>query len=106
MVGHKDPPKEHQFKPGQSGNPNGRPKGIGIEAQLRLLLEFVMDDCCPLTGMEGQTAGALLNAQLVAKAVKEGDLKAIDMVYDRLEGKAVARNKDVSDPWKELIKDD
>ena len=26
-VGFKKPPKETQFKPGQSGNPNGRPKG-------------------------------------------------------------------------------
>jgi hypothetical protein len=26
-VGYKRPPKENQFKPGQSGNPNGRPKG-------------------------------------------------------------------------------
>ncbi len=25
-VGYKHPPKEHQFKPGQSGNPKGRPK--------------------------------------------------------------------------------
>lgn len=25
-VGYKRPPKEHQFKPGQSGNPKGRPK--------------------------------------------------------------------------------
>lgn len=25
-VGPGRPPKEHQFKPGQSGNPNGRPK--------------------------------------------------------------------------------
>ena len=24
---YKQPPKEHQFKPGQSGNKNGRPKG-------------------------------------------------------------------------------
>lgn len=25
-VGYKRPPREHQFKPGQSGNPKGRPK--------------------------------------------------------------------------------
>ena len=27
MAGYKDPPKEYQWKPGQSGNPGGRPKG-------------------------------------------------------------------------------
>ena len=27
MVGNKCPPKQSQFKPGQSGNPAGRPKG-------------------------------------------------------------------------------
>jgi hypothetical protein len=26
-VGYKQPPKGHQFQPGQSGNPGGRPKG-------------------------------------------------------------------------------
>ncbi|MBV1901270.1 MAG: hypothetical protein KUG56_06315, partial [Kordiimonadaceae bacterium] len=26
-IGYKKPPKANQFKPGQSGNPKGRPKG-------------------------------------------------------------------------------
>jgi len=39
-VGKGHPPVEHQFKPGQSGNPNGRPKGAkGVVPQIRDLLE-------------------------------------------------------------------
>lgn len=30
-VGYKKPPKDTRFKPGQSGNPNGRPKGSGAK---------------------------------------------------------------------------
>lgn len=39
-VGYRKPPKHNQFKPGQTGNPRGRPKGAKNEATiLRELLD-------------------------------------------------------------------
>jgi hypothetical protein len=35
-VGYKHPPRAHQFRPGQSGNPTGRPKGArNFKSELR-----------------------------------------------------------------------
>ena len=38
-MGYKDPPKEHQFKPGHCYNPKGRPKGKTMKEYAR---EFLM----------------------------------------------------------------
>jgi hypothetical protein len=47
-VGYKKPPKHSQFKPGQSGNPNGRPKGSNnfatdFKAALKALVRVTKD---------------------------------------------------------------
>ena len=40
-VGKGKPPKEHQFKPGQSGNPAGKPKGT---IQLSTIIQNLAED--------------------------------------------------------------
>ena len=42
-VGYKHPPRAHQFRPGQSGNPSGRPKGArNFRSELREELSEVV----------------------------------------------------------------
>jgi len=84
-VGHKRPPREYQFKPGQSGNPGGRPKGTSITAQLRKLLDR----------NDGKLRKPLAK-RLIDNALK-GDHRFLETILDRTEGKAperiIAENK-------------
>ena len=83
--GYGKPPQEHQFKPGQSGNPKGRPKG---SKNFGKQIIDMMEQKIPVT-MNGETKRlqanvAIIQAQLV-KAMK-GDRKAAEMcldLYDR-----------------------
>jgi hypothetical protein len=65
------------FQPGQSGNPNGRPKSKPFKNALQEALKAAADD------------EDLLNAVALAlvKKAKDGDVQAIKELADRLDGK-------------------
>jgi hypothetical protein len=69
------------FKPGQSGNPNGRPKSITLSEAYRKMLATVDD-----TDPEKRTRAEVLAEQMYVKA-KAGDVPALREIADRVEGK-------------------
>ena len=87
------------WEEGESGNPEGRPKGSrNIATRLKELMQVAMSEENPMTGQTKKAkAGDLIYAQLIAKAAKNGDMAAIKEIFDRLEGKAVAKTEDVTE---------
>lgn len=78
-VGYGRPPKKHQFKPGQSGNPAGRRRGArGVKSQLREQLNELVE-----ISQNGRTrkvpVKTVVLKSLIAKAAK-GDWRAADRV--------------------------
>lgn len=92
----------HEFKPGQSGNPKGRPKGSrSISDMLRQYLETNIktpyDVNHPETGekIAKMKAKDFIALNLITKAIKgskeEIQLKATELIQDRMEGKAIQK---------------
>lgn len=77
-MAYKNPPKEHQFKKGQSGNPKG---GMRKLPALDIIIAEVMGE-----EKEGITAAQAILAAMRAKAAK-GDVRAAEMLMDRAYGK-------------------
>jgi Family of unknown function (DUF5681) len=74
----KFPNKETQFKKGQSGNPNGRPKKL---PKLDELLADILGE-----EKDGISAAEAIMKALRAKATK-GDIRAAEVLLDRAYGK-------------------
>ncbi len=77
-VGPGRPPKEYQFKPGQSGNPRGAKPKTSLALDLKVMLERALNEKVPLRqGEQGQiiTKAAAGIAKLVNQFA-EGDRHA------------------------------
>ncbi len=85
---------DHQFKPGQSGNPGGRPKGtVSLTAQLRRHLAENPDDV------------EAIIAAWVAKA-KDGQFQHLQEMLNRLDGKVrdgLDLNANMTSSWPALM---
>jgi hypothetical protein len=83
-------PNNKPFKKGQSGNPNGRPKGRRNRATLvREWLEVAQNVKNPLTGeMEQLEQQDLIVLALIKKA-RSGDVQAARELMDSAHGKVV-----------------
>lgn len=76
------PPAGTRFQPGQSGNPGGRPKG---SVSLTTLLRRALAE--KATPKAAKTAAEAIVAALL-KAARDGDQRAIQYVFDRIDGPA------------------
>ncbi|WP_394693538.1 DUF5681 domain-containing protein [Hyphobacterium sp.] len=80
-IGYANPPKAHQFKPGQSGNPNGRPKGSrGLKQVVRTALANEVDLIAGGKDVT-MTKREIIVHRLVQKAAND-DFRAIGLVLN------------------------
>ena len=83
-VGHKRPPPSHQFKPGQSGNPNGRPRG---RKNFATLVQDLAHREVQVT-LGGKKTAMTMAEALVQSAFKHamsGNTKVLAVVLDLLQ---------------------
>jgi hypothetical protein len=77
--------KPHQYKKGQSGNEKGRPKGSGGGPFLSTVLKQALQEDDLLDGKEVKVEYTVVASLL--KEAKAGNVQAINIVFDRVDGK-------------------
>lgn len=91
--------KKHEFKPGKSGNPSGRPKlpkdivearnmnRIELERLINKFINMPREELAAYAQKQGATAIEMMIASIVSKAILKGDNKRLDFLLNRLVGK-------------------
>jgi hypothetical protein len=79
LVGYKKPPKHSQFKKGQSGNPNGRPRG---STNIRAVFQKVVERRVSIRRGENVCKASVVEAMFLAisERAAKGDSKAFNSV--------------------------
>jgi hypothetical protein len=81
------PPAEHQFRPGQSGNPNGRPKTRTLTELIRVELD---------RAEKGGKTLAQVIAEVFVDRAAAGHFVFAKEVIDRVDGKVPERYEDIT----------
>lgn len=107
-MGYKDPPRDKSWKPGQSGNESGRPKGLltsdQIKAILRDLLKLNRQELQDVISDPKTNMIKLTIASVIAKAAKDGDYSRLEFLLNRGIGKVKDELVVTDDPNSELKK--
>ena len=80
--------KPHRFKPGQSGNPTGRPKGS--YSLVRIMRQMIREPYKGPDAKKGETQGHRIIRAAIEQAAK-GNNKHLITLLERLEGKVPDR---------------
>jgi Family of unknown function (DUF5681) len=73
--------KATRFQPGQSGNLAGRPRNV-----ISIEMKRMLGEMCPLR-KDGSTWAQAIAQVVLSKALR-GDIRYVEVVFDRVEGKA------------------
>jgi len=96
-------PTPEGWKPGQSGNPSGRPKGVRNRSTvLKEFLEATLKTKNPITGKdEDLTVEQRMALSMIAQVLTKGNVQAWNSIKDDVYGKL--KDTVVSDNHTEII---
>ena len=91
----KNPPPVHtRFKPGQSGNPGGKPKQLLTKDKVKGILgrfaDMTREDLQAIVTNPKSTMLEIMVASIMVKAAKDGDFSRLNFILDRSIGRVAA----------------